>query len=150
MPNGILVARRPAAQVSSRGRITYFSPNDPHAVYFVFDRWDRVIYIGSSSDPDARVRAHRGSAPWRREIARHEIRGWHPDRTAAQRVEHALIWDMDPDHNFVGTPMNSAINRALGADRRRVAAELRQAKRKRIQQERDALDDAATHSGQPA
>lgn len=140
MRSKTLVARRPSAQISSRGRITYFSPDDPHAVYFVFDRWDRVIYIGSSSDPDARVKAHRGSASWRREIARHEVRDWYPNRTAAQRVEHALIWDMDPDHNFVGTSMNSTINRAVGADRQRVSMELRQAKQARAQRERNAID----------
>jgi predicted GIY-YIG superfamily endonuclease len=137
MADAMLVRQR---KVSERGRITYFSPDDPHAIYYVFDGWDRVIYIGSSSDPHARVRAHRGSALWRREIARYEVRDWYPNRATAQRAEHALVWELDPDHNFVGTPMNAVVNRVFGEARRMLEAELRQAKRERIQRERDAID----------
>lgn len=96
--------------VSPRGRVTYYSKADPHAIYRVFDRHNRVIYIGSSYDPDARIKTHRSEQPWRAEIFRWET-GWHQDWRSANAAEHAAIWREDPDHNFVGTALSAIINR---------------------------------------
>jgi len=57
-------------RISPRGRITYYDDNDPHAVYRIFDRLSRVIYIGSSHAPTERIETHRTEAKWRGEIFR--------------------------------------------------------------------------------
>lgn len=98
-------------RISSRGRITYFDPSDPHGVYRIFDRLNRVIYIGSSHAPVERIETHRSEAKWRGEVFRWEEE-WFNDRASANKAEHLAVWREDPDHNFVGTPLSAIISRS--------------------------------------
>lgn len=140
-------------RVSPRGRITYFDDDDPHAVYRVLDRLDRVIYIGSSYAPDERIDTHRSEAKWRGEIFRWEEE-WFDDRASANRAEHIAVWREDPDHNFVGTPLSAIISRArFGPDgwnaADRVVAEARACRAARIAAEK-ARDLAAAQEANAA
>ena len=111
-----------ARRVSDRGRVTYFDPTEPHAVYRVFDGSGLLLYIGMSADPERRVKAHRSSAPWRREIARWSAE-WHPNRAAAGRVEQAAIDSEMPCYGMT-TDLYREVSRiaaSTGWERRRAA-----------------------------
>lgn len=106
--------------------------NEPHAVYRVLGEYMRVIYIGASHDPSARVEVHRTTATWGHEIARWEIIAWHENLAAARPAERTAIRAEDPDHNFQHTESALIVARASMKDRRRVNAEVRRARRDRI------------------
>lgn len=77
-------------QVSDRGRVTYFLADQPHAVYRIFRADGILLYIGMSSDPEARVQAHRRTQPWRAEIATWTCE-WYPTRRDALMAEQPAI-----------------------------------------------------------
>lgn len=72
----------------------------PAAVYRLYDAEGKVLYIGSSYDPDARYRAHREKA-WGQRIARRAIK-WCGDRETAYREEAAAILAENPPCNQYG------------------------------------------------
>lgn len=124
-------------EITRGGRIMYHSHLDRHAVYFIYDRFDRVIYIGSSHDPEARYGTHR-CGPFTSEIADWAYT-WFPDQASAIRAEYGAIAALEPDHNWAGTPYSSIVNRAPTCDRESVADEYRNSRRQRAERERAAL-----------
>lgn len=99
-------------QVSPRGRVTYFTWDQPHAVYHVYNHSDRLIYIDTSYNPEARIRVHRVEKSWGAEIARH-TEEWYPDRRTALAAEHKAIGAENPDYNVVGTPLGREVSLAF-------------------------------------
>ncbi|MER7280522.1 hypothetical protein ABT369_39395 [Dactylosporangium sp. NPDC000244] len=135
--------------VSPRGRITYFNRDQPHAVYRISDGLRRVIYIGSSYSPDARIATqcsdrgwHIGDLTWTVE--------WHPDWRTANRVEHAAIWRVDPDFNFVGTALSAIVNRARFGPGGPAAAEGLIAQARRLRKARIAAEKSRDSTGAAA
>lgn len=122
-----------------RKPVVTFSADDPHAVYWIYDQYGRVIYIGSSHDPQKRLGVHMATSSWRREIARMEVVAWYPSQLEARSAERLAIRAEDPDHNFHHTELALIVNRTRMADRRRVNAEARAARAERIRQEIAAL-----------
>lgn len=117
-------AIRRVRRVSARGRVTHFLSGEPHAVYRIYDTAGLLLYIGMSSDPEGRVRAHRGTAPWRREISSWTA-AWYANRAAAGRAEQAAIDAEMPCHGMTTELYRevSQISRSVGADGRRAAVE---------------------------
>lgn len=131
-------------------RHTYRSPASrylPHAVYEVLDDLGRVIYIGCSHDPRARVSIHRSSAKWRHNIHSYRVVQWYPNYTEAHDAERDAIKAQDPDHNFQNTELANLVSQTAMKDRRRVNAELRQARADRIAVEKHALRLARVAEG---
>lgn len=106
--------------------------HEPHAVYRVLGRYGRVIYIGVSHDPAARVDAHQATAAWRAEIITWEVVGWHQNLAAARPAERAAIKAEDPDYNFQHTDDALLVARTPMCDRPRVNAEVRAARATRV------------------
>ena len=72
----------------------------PAAVYRLYDAEGVLLYIGSSYDPDVRLRTHREKW-WGQGIARRTVE-WHPDRATAYEQEAAAILREDPKCNQYG------------------------------------------------
>lgn len=68
------------------------------AVYRVYDIAGRLLYIGSSTDPDQRMVAHRSAQPWSAQIHDVEVI-WYPDEPAARNVERQAIEAEAPRYN---------------------------------------------------
>lgn len=117
-------AVRRARRVSPRGRVTYFLPEEPHAVYHVYSAAGLLLYIGMSGAPEGRVSAHRATAPWRREICSWTAQ-WYPNRPAAARAEQAAIDAEMPCYGMTTDLYRevSLISASVGADGRRAAVE---------------------------
>lgn len=115
-------------------RTVTFTPEDPHAVYRIRDRFGRTIYIGSSHDPAARIAVHRAAADWRHQIDSWAC-AWYPDQASAREAERTAIRAEDPDHNFHHTELAVVVNRTVMKDRPQVNAEMRAARAARIAQE---------------
>lgn len=127
-----------------QGANSHLHDDEPHAVYRVLGRFGRVIYIGVSHDPAARVEVHRTSASWGHEITGWEVVSWHEDLATGRIAERAAIRSEDPDHNFHHTEAALIVARTPMKDRRRVNAEVRRARQDRIAM---ARLDAAIRGG---
>lgn len=77
----------------------------PAAVYRLWDGEGRLLYVGSSYDPEVRVKGHR-RAPWWPLVARRTDE-WHVSREAAYDAEGQAIIHERPVHNVVGTPRHT-------------------------------------------
>jgi hypothetical protein len=95
----------------------------PAGVYRLWDDEDQLLYIGSSYDPDRRLRDHRDK-PWWPSVARSAVE-WHDSRHGAYRAELEAIVAEDPRHNVYGTGRDTEamrqrteVNRARGAVQR--------------------------------
>lgn len=82
------------------------TPSRRAAVYRLYDAEGNLLYIGSSYDPDARCRHHRGR-PWWPQVAR-RTEEWHPHRSAAYWEETKAIHAEAPRFNRMGTPVYGA------------------------------------------
>jgi predicted GIY-YIG superfamily endonuclease len=101
-----------------------------HVVYRAFDGAGQLLYVGYTSEPKARVAAHRTSAPWYPQAARWTYEP-HPDRKAALAAEAAAIRAERPLHNVrmrITAEQEALIEQLLDARREleRIDAELNQ------------------------
>ncbi len=96
-------------RVSQYGRITYFTEDDPHAVYRMYDAEDHLLYIGMSCNPGARFRDHRARKPWAKAAVRW-TEEWHPSRKAAEAAEKAAIKTEKPERNGSHTEYGRAMS----------------------------------------
>lgn len=94
-----------------------YRPDDPCAVYRLYDTLGKLLYVGASHNPDQRRRDHRKEKPWRRRIASMTIE-WYPDRAAAEAAEREVIAREEPEYNVRDTPRFAEVCRSLGAARR--------------------------------
>lgn len=73
------------------------------AVYRLYDKGDRLIYVGTTGDPAKRFRQHQTGKSWWEEVATREIE-WFPDADTALRAERELIASELPPHNVRSMP----------------------------------------------
>lgn len=78
----------------------------PHAVYIVW-RGDEALYVGMTSNWDARTKQHMGyfrDLPWRPAATHIDV--WHcaEGRYEAEQIEYQTIRDLDPPHNTRHSP----------------------------------------------
>lgn len=73
------------------------------ALYRLFDTDDRLLYVGISSNPKERLKAHAADKPWWPEVASREIE-WFPSREQAAAAEVAAIRTEQPIHNHQHRP----------------------------------------------
>ncbi|MGW5711584.1 GIY-YIG nuclease family protein [Streptomyces olivaceus] len=81
-------------------------PIDPRrltTLYRLFDGDDRLLYVGTSVDPQNRWEQHAREKLWWSSVARATV-DWYPDRTSAMAAEIAAIQAEEPLHNDKATP----------------------------------------------
>jgi hypothetical protein len=71
------------------------------ALYRLFDRDDRLLYVGIAFNPRVRCYHHKKHKPWWSEVARREVE-WHDDRRQAEAAERAAIAGEQPLYNVSG------------------------------------------------
>lgn len=106
-------------------------------MYRCFDAEGRLLYVGQTEHPRARLRQHRVSQPWWGEVVDVRVEE-HPDRAAALAVEAEAIRCELPVHNKAGRRLPEIL-----------AGQVREAA-VRVQEtleERDALVVAAVRAG---
>lgn len=91
----------PPKRSKAKKRPISHSPNRPHYVYRHYDADDRLIYVGCTNNPPARLRAHRKSSWWGAQIARstHIV---FPNRQKALDKEREAIALEQPRWNVKG------------------------------------------------
>lgn len=72
------------------------------ALYRLFDRSGRLLYIGVTHDPEARWVQHSSKKEWWALVAERAV-VWHDSRREAERAELAAIAAEQPAYNVVGT-----------------------------------------------
>ncbi len=83
------------------------STADLHYLYFAYDTWDELLYIGVTNDFELRMRQHSQSAAWWKPSVRVEVQE-QPNRATALIRERDLIASERPvynvQHNRDSTP----------------------------------------------
>ncbi|WP_284576666.1 GIY-YIG nuclease family protein [Streptomyces sp. 2P-4] len=77
-------------------------PNRRTALYRLTDAGGRLLYIGITTDPDARFKKHEGTAPWWPLVTKRALE-WHPSRPEAERAELLAIGTEEPLYNRAGS-----------------------------------------------
>jgi predicted GIY-YIG superfamily endonuclease len=75
-------------------------------VYRLFDANDRLLYVGTSAEPQGRWEQHAREKLWWSAVTRAEV-DWHPSRTDAMAAERAAIQNENPLHNDKATPIEA-------------------------------------------
>jgi hypothetical protein len=68
------------------------------AVYWLWDRGFRLLYVGMSHNPDNRFQQHKAEKPWWDEVE-YSLIDWHPTRASAATAEAAAISEDRPFFN---------------------------------------------------
>ncbi len=72
---------------------------EPTALYRMFDKQERLLYIGISKNPDGRWKAHRDNRePWVGQVASRTVE-WHDSRALALKAEAEAISAERPRFN---------------------------------------------------
>lgn len=84
------------------------------AVYRLFDADDRLLYVGMTCNPDARLKWHKQNSPWWPEVRRKALI-WCEDREVAEEEERSAIRLEKPLHNVNGhgTPCDRHLDKKL-------------------------------------
>lgn len=72
--------------------------SQPTAVYRLYARDGRLLYVGMTNNPDVRFAYHALTRRWWQDIEEKVIE-WHPDRATARQHEAAAIKGEAPVHN---------------------------------------------------
>ncbi|MFE9391643.1 GIY-YIG nuclease family protein [Streptomyces sp. NPDC006784] len=72
----------------------------PTALYRLFDRAGRLLYVGVAFDPAARWQSHARDKAWWDDVVERRIE-WHPTRTEALTAEVQAIKHESPAYNVV-------------------------------------------------
>lgn len=72
------------------------------ALYRIYDKAERLLYVGISLNPEVRVRQH-SRHPWWAEVTEVTVE-WFDGREAAKDAEWNAIADEDPVHNITRPP----------------------------------------------
>lgn len=91
-------------------------PNEPHAVYRLFDEAGALLYVGMSHWPAGRIDNHRKDKPWRHEIHRWAVT-WYRSKDAALSIERTAIEAELPKYNRAHTEEYDQQMRMLAAGR---------------------------------
>lgn len=96
------------ADLVERMRLARVRSMDPtlreHYVYRCFDSEGRLLYIGCSRRVETRMKEHRASAKWAKQVARMKLAGPYTYKVARD-LEREATRDEDPIHNGF-TPRN--------------------------------------------
>ena len=79
----------------------------PTALYRLFGKDDRLLYVGIAVNPDKRIANHRNNKPWWPEVTRHTI-DWLGDWESALKREAEAIHAERPVHNIIHRPYGTA------------------------------------------
>ena len=79
----------------------------PTALYRLFGKEDRLLYVGIAVNPEKRLASHRTSKPWWPEVTRHTI-DWLDDWESALKREAEAIHAERPVHNIIHRPYGTA------------------------------------------
>jgi hypothetical protein len=78
------------------------SVQEPTALYRIYARDGRLLYVGISVQPGVRLTEHRRTARWWPDVDVSRTRlEWLQGRTSAERAERAAICGENPTHNVV-------------------------------------------------
>lgn len=72
--------------------------NQPTAVYRLYARDGRLLYVGMTNNPDVRFDYHSLTKKWWHLVEKREVE-WHHDRATARQYEAAAIKAEGPVHN---------------------------------------------------
>lgn len=78
-------------------------PAERTAVYRLYDIGGTLLYVGSSSRPDARAAQHAATKSWWPDVATTKLE-WHDNRPSAQEAEAQAIRTEHPLHNGAQSP----------------------------------------------
>jgi excinuclease UvrABC nuclease subunit len=70
----------------------------PHAVYRLFNKRGRLLYVGCAHNPFSRIAEHRYWKHWWKEVARVQM-DFFPNGRAAEKAEREAIWNENPKYN---------------------------------------------------
>ncbi|MFJ6559937.1 GIY-YIG nuclease family protein [Streptomyces sp. NPDC091412] len=73
-------------------------PPERTALYRLYDAEDRLLYVGITTNPKVRWRAHARDKRWWPEVARKTIE-WFETRKSAERVEKIEVEEESPVYN---------------------------------------------------
>jgi len=82
-------------------RMTYNHHEERHYVYRIFDKTGRLIYVGCSYNPEARINTHRTTMFWGDQIHRIKLTV-HPNKRAGHYAEKIAIHSEHPRFNVSG------------------------------------------------
>ncbi|RPE39722.1 GIY-YIG catalytic domain-containing protein [Streptomyces sp. Ag109_O5-1] len=86
------------------------------AVYRLYDRTGRLLYVGSSLNPNQRLKQHATDKPWWPEVdIRRATFEWCSDEATAADVEHTAALTEGPAY---GSPLRRRLNRSAPRPRR--------------------------------
>lgn len=86
------------------------------AVYWLYSRSKKLLYVGVSHHPKARWREHARDKAWWPEVA-HKGLSWHPTRAQAVLEEQRVIEEEGPQYNLRLTPEGVPAVPGVGASR---------------------------------
>jgi len=86
--------------------------DQPHAVYWIYNRKMELLYVGCSCRLFSRLRRRDLTAPWRYEIAAVKV-VWYPNRVEGMRVEAAEILVKAPKYNKRVTPVDNVMMNSM-------------------------------------
>lgn len=97
----------------------------PTAVYRLYDRDGRLLYVGISDKPEHRFGQHERDKYWWRDVVTREVT-WYPDRRLAEAEEYRAIASEAPEYNidvagvsrFDGRPQEDRQRRYVTANSR--------------------------------
>lgn len=72
-----------------------------HYVYRAFDGADRLLYVGSTNDVEARMKSHNNSSAWAVFMARYTVEEFH-SKNEADAAEARAIAEEHPRWNITG------------------------------------------------
>lgn len=72
--------------------------DQPTAVYRLYDSAGALLYVGVTSNPDARFGAHSLIQPWWAQVAARDVT-WYPTRTEGKAAEAEAVRTENPLHN---------------------------------------------------
>lgn len=82
------------------------------ALYRLFDKEGRLLYVGVAFDPAERWKDHAMFKPWW-PLAVRKVIEWHPTRTEALLCEATAIRDESPLHNIKGSDIHRSAARQV-------------------------------------
>src|SRR4051794_18038079 len=88
-------------QAAAAESLAVLTGSRPCALYRIFTADDRLLYVGISTGPAARIKQHENDKPWWIEARRITIEPFDTAEEAAQAERHAIATEK-PVHNISG------------------------------------------------
>lgn len=98
IPARPVVRRGFASDGSERGRNVVAVDPGRTALYRLYDKSGKLLYVGITSNPAARFAKHKADKPWWPRVARKDVE-WYDKRANALAAEELAIKVTDPQYN---------------------------------------------------